>query len=325
MSEIPRGIGLDPCPPILLIFFNRPNLATQVLAAVRRHRPARLYIAVDGPRNPAFYPNDASRCEECRRLTKTVDWRCEINTLFSETNQGCGVGVSRAISWFFKHEEAGIILEDDCLPADAFFPFCRELLEIYRDKNEVMSICGNTFGSRRSAAACGGYSYGFGRYAQVWGWASWRRAWNLYRFDPGAAAENPLHFRVRGVSRIQQKVHQDRVRSTAAKGGPDTWDYQWQFSVIQNGALVASPCVNLISNIGFGADATHTSSDKSPVAMLPTGTLEFPLNHPHALRENRRLNRIYADHMFGRAWKLRRKLVKTWLRGLFASKPAAQK
>lgn len=316
---------MQPCPPVLLIVFNRPNLAAKVLGAIRRQRPAKLYIAADGPRDPAAHPNDAQRCGECRRLAQTIDWPCEVSTRFSESNQGCGIGVGSAITWFFENEESGIILEDDCLPADGFFPFCGELLELYHGKSEVMAVSGNTFGSHRSKSACGGYSYGFGRYAQVWGWASWARAWNLYRFDPGVAADDPGHFRVRGVSRVQQKVHQARVQSTAVPGGPDTWDYQWQFSVLQSGGLVASPCVNLISNIGFGADATHTTSADSPAAMAPTGTLEFPLKHPPVPRDNPGVNRIYADHMFGRAWKLRRKLLKARLRGLFAAKPTRQK
>jgi hypothetical protein len=312
---------VKPCPPVLLIVFNRPNLAAKVLGAIRRQRPAKLYIAGDGPRDPAINPDDASRCGECRQLAETIDWQCEVFTRFSESNQGCGIGVSNAITWFFENEESGIILEDDCLPTDDFFPFCRELLELYRDKNEVMSICGNIFGSSRSTAACGSYSYGFGRYAQVWGWASWARAWKLYRYDVGNAADNFHLFKTRGVSIIQQRLHQSRVLSTTAPGGPDTWDYQWQFAVLKNSGLIACPSVNMISNIGFGADATHTTSKNSPVAMAPTGRLGFPQKHPPSPCES---PDVYADHMFGRAWKLRRKLLRSWLRSLFTFKPAAQ-
>jgi hypothetical protein len=319
LAQIPEILRVDmkACPPILLIVFNRPNLAAKVFDSIRRQRPAKLYIAADGPRDPRIYPNDGSRCVECCQLAEKIDWPCQVFTRFSKSNLGCGIGVSSAVTWFFENEESGIILEDDCLPADDFFPFCAELLEIYRNKNEVMSICGNIFGSPKSAEACGGYSYAFGRYAQVWGWASWARAWKLYQYDVGIAADDFHHFKTSGVSIVQQKIHQERVKSTLAPDGPDTWDYQWQFAVLKHGGLVACPSVNLISNIGFGEDATHTKRLNSQIAEASTGRLAAPLKHPPVLGESPALNRIYAEHMFGRASKLHRKFLKSWLRSLF--------
>lgn len=281
---------------------------------IRRQRPSRLYVAADGPRDSASYPKDSSRCEECRRLAETVDWPCEVFTRFSEVNQGCGRGVSNAISWFFENETSGIILEDDCFPADDFFPYCGELLERYQDNPEIMTICGNNFGAPQSAAACAGTSYGFGRYSQVWGWASWARAWKSFQFEVGPVVEDFHHFKIRGVSRLQQRIHQAHVRSTVGPGGLDAWGYQWQFAVLKNKGLVICPSANLISNLGFGEDATHTTQVNSPASLVPLGTLAMPLTHPSSINESPALNRIYAFYMLGDPKRLRKKLFKSWIR-----------
>jgi hypothetical protein len=316
---------MKPCPPVLLIVFNRPNLAAKVLGAIRRQRPAKLYIACDGPRDFASYPHEEEHCRECRNLVKTIDWPCEVFTRFNEVNMGCGRGPSSAIAWFFKNETAGIILEDDCLPADDFFSYCAELLVHYRDNSKVMHICGNNFGSPDAVRACGGFSYGFGRYAQVWGWASWARAWQHFEHDLCAEVKIESHYKILGVEPLRQLMHRDRVLSTTMGRKHDVWDYQWQFAVLKHRGIVACPSVNLISNIGFGDDATHTKNRNSPVAMAFTGKLALPLKHPPSMCESPDVNRIYADHMFGRAWKLRRKLLKSWLRGLFTFKPVTQR
>lgn len=309
------------CPPILLIVFNRPLLAARVLEAIRRQKPARLYIAADGPRDSASHPHDADRCRDCRQLAETIDWPCEVFTRFSEVNQGCGRGPSNAISWFFEHETAGIILEDDCLPADDFFPFCAELLARYQDRPEVMHICGNNFASPLAASACSGLSYGFGRYSQVWGWASWARAWQRFQYDVGPAVESASHFKIRGIDRLRRHAHQDRVRSTLGERHHDVWDYQWQFAVLRSGGLCVCPSVNLISNLGFGEDATHTVKANAPVAQAPIGRLSFPLTHPAAISDSPAINRIYADQMLGDAKRYRKKLYKAWLRRITGRSP----
>jgi hypothetical protein len=184
-----------------------------------------------------------------------------------------------------------------------------------------MSICGNNFGDPQSLAACAGSGYGFGRYSQVWGWASWARAWKLFQYEVGPAVEDFRHFKIPGVSRIQQNTHQARVRSTAGPGGLDTWDYQWQFAVLKNKGLVICPSVNLISNLGFGEDATHTTKENSPAALVPAGKLAMPMIHPSHINESPAINRIYAFHMLGDVKRLRKKLYKSWLRRITGRAP----
>lgn len=212
---------------------------------IRSIRPAALYVAADGPRSEIA--GETQRCKEVRRIATAVDWDCEVRTLFRENNLGCALGVSSAIGWFFQNVEEGIILEDDCVPSRSFYFFCQDLLNHYDKNPRIMHISGNNFqyGRKRGAA-----SYYFSHYTHNWGWATWRRAWACYEFD----------------------IVPEGLRT-------GSWDLQWQVSVEKQGGTAILPNVNLVKNIGFGADATHTK-DSGRFAFLTANEIEFPLAHP---------------------------------------------
>lgn len=303
-------------PPVLLISFNRPHLSRRVFERIRIYQPDRLYLAVDGPRDPATHPRDAAGVAGCKELAEAVDWPCEVYTRFSEANQGCGRGVSNAITWMFEQESHGIILEDDCVPEPTFFNYCAELLERYWDHPEVMHVSGNNFGGQGTAEACAPYSYAFTRYADLWGWATWARAWAHFRYQIPPPAEVPKsHFIQEGVDRYRQYAQRDRVLSTRQK--TSMWGYQWQYAVLKNRGLCAAPAVNQISNTGFGEEATHTTGGGSlHAANVPTTPLSFPLSHPPEIVVSPAYNRIYADNVLGTTGRYRKRYLKRWIRTL---------
>jgi hypothetical protein len=261
--------------PVLLLVFNRPEFTRRMMAAVREYRPRVLYVAADGPRDTE--PADAERCRLARAVATQVDWPCELRTLFRERNLGCRDGVADGIDWFFEQEPAGIVLEDDCVPAPTFFRFCGELLERYRDDARVMQVCGTNILAASNLVAD---SYAFTRFGPVWGWASWRRAWRQYdramAWWPEARQRRALAEVIDDTAEVAaREALYDRLH----RGEIDTWDYQWGAIKLVAHGLSIVPRVNLISNIGFGPDATHTRGP-DPRADLPTGTLTFPLVHP---------------------------------------------
>lgn len=271
--------------PILFLIFNRPETTLRVFDAIREARPPSLYVAADGPRPDK--PGEEELCKEVRRVIQMVDWDCEVKTLFRDENLGCGRAVMQAIDWFFDNEEEGIILEDDCVPTASFFRYCDELLTRYRNDPRVMVISGDNFqfGIRRGTG-----DYYFSIYNHVWGWASWKRAWNLYDRDmvgwPEAREQGVLNklFPERHISRYWMQMLDRTYR-----GEIDTWDYQWMFSCWLHGGLAVLPNVNLVSNLGFGDAATHTFGG-SLVADIATGELDFPLNHPAVVERD-----VFAD------------------------------
>jgi len=263
-------------PPILFLAFNRPDTTARVFDAIRAARPKRLYVAADGSR--ANRPDEAENCAEVRKIATTLDWPCEIKTLFRDRNLGCGNAVRTAIDWFFEHEEEGIILEDDCLPSPDFFRFCSELLERFRHEKRIMAICGSCYAEPHTSY---GASYYFSYYSDPWGWATWRRAWRLYDRDWSRWCEFQARGGLKDISagRLWHETYWSKCFEIGRKGEEHIWDYQWIYSVIEQGGLACYPVRNLISNIGYRSDATHTKTPTGLPANLPHRRLDFPLRH----------------------------------------------
>lgn len=264
--------------PILYIIFNRLDTVKQTFPRIKAQQPAQLFIAADGPRVNKL--GEKEKCAEVREwVLSQIDWNCNVKTLFREENLGCGKGPAEAITWFFNNVEQGIILEDDCLTNNSFFPFCEELLNKYKKDYRVMQISGT---NRLDIFQNDESDYLFTIYPSEWGWASWKRAWNLYDFN---------------ISKWQsietQKIIKDIyykpnwfsgmtgiLNTTINNPEVSWWDYQWGFCKNINNALTITPCTNLVSNIGFGDNATHTASKANPFMNLPTHEINFPLIHP---------------------------------------------
>lgn len=289
MQEISSNTFIPPHPlkpAVLLLIFNRPDTTKQVFEAIRQAEPPRLYVAADGAR--ADKSGEHEKCKHVRRIATQVDWDCEVKTLFRDRNLGCRVGVSSAIDWFFENEEEGIILEDDCMPSQSFFWFCEELLERYRDDMRVWHIAGrNNLGSYLPSL----YDYHFATGGSVWGWATWKNRWKY----------NDLYLDIIEDKEAGRKLkdflcntnafrgHLDAMRSIKVDK-IDTWDYQWGFSTKINNGLAIVPSVNLVKNIGFGENATHTISINIEQPNMVVNETEFPIKHPSTVSVDRKLS-----------------------------------
>lgn len=291
--------------PVVMIIFNRPDTTARVFAEVARARPSQLLVIADGPR--ADRPGEAEQCAAARKIIEQVDWPCDVLTNFSNVNLGCRVRVSSGLDWVFNTVEEAIILEDDCVPDPTFFRFCDDLLAKYRTDQRVMMISGDNF---QFGVPRGPYSYFFSRFCHVWGWATWRRAWQFYDLsmrlwptvrdegwlvsildDPGAA---------RRWGKTFDLLHSGRV---------DTWDIQWLFTCWVQGGLSIMPNVNLVSNIGFGPGATHTNSATYFLANLPTSAIHFPLHHPPIVVRHRDADRYTESAIFHRPSEMAKRVL----------------
>ena len=284
--------------PILLIAWRRPHTLRQVIDAIRPVAPSRLFVACDGP-NPER-PGESEKVAATREVIENeIDWPCQIERLYSDVNQGCRLGVSRAITWFFEQVEEGIILEDDCVPHPDFFFYCATLLDRYRHDLRVWCISGSNF---QNGQWRGDGSYYFSHYNHCWGWASWRRCWQHYD-------ENLSQWPVLRDSGLLETMFEDRSERKYwsliwqrlwDQGKPDTWDYQWTFTCLVNGGLTTLPNRNLVRNVGFGEDATHTTGSAINTA-ISEGI--DPNQHPSFVLRNTAADRYTFDLVFGGKWK----------------------
>ncbi|MEM1111630.1 MAG: hypothetical protein AAGI11_06960 [Pseudomonadota bacterium] len=281
-------------PAVLFMIFNRPELTARSFAAIRRARPARLYIAADGPRK-AGVNDDEARCAQARAYTDAVDWPCEVQRLYQTTNRGGRYGPEAAIDWFFEHETEGIILEDDCLAGDDFFPYCAALLDQHRDNEAVMLISGDrSFGYAYDT----GPSYSYSRYPLIWGWASWRRAWQHNDRARFAAADWTRELEAAGLPAEFARRRGVHCRDVAA-GRLQTWDFVWSYAVFCARGLACIPALNLVTNIGFGGEGTRLRDPSLPRANVPSQVMNFPLVHPHRLAADARTDRLISLYVHG--------------------------
>lgn len=260
--------------PVAFLIFNRPDLTNIVFDAIAQAKPKKLLVVADGPR----FPEEAEKCRQARAVIERVDWDCDILTNFSDTNLGCGIRVSSGLDWVFSEVEEAIILEDDCLPSPSFFYFCETLLEYYRYDERVMHISGNNFQKSR---IINNYSYYFSKYNHAWGWASWRRAWTYFNLN----METWLEFKESGLMKFICEEQNEEKFWTAIfdrmffERPSDIWDYMWVYACWCQNGLAILPESNLVSNLGFGGDGTHTKNSNDPWARLPTADI-WDLKHP---------------------------------------------
>ena len=269
--------------PVAFLIFNRPELTKTVFAEIAKVKPKKLLVVADGSRQDK--QGEAEKCAAARAVIEQVDWDCEVLKNYSDVNLGCGIRVATGIDWVFEHVDEAIILEDDCLPHLTFFEFCRELLEKYRDDERVMMISGsNLMGDWESDLQ----SYHFSYYGGIWGWASWKRAWKHYDYHMKLWKYEGARNCVRNVIvDPEQYFYRQEMLSKAFRGEIDTWDYQWSFARLLQSGLSVVPSVNLVSNIGFGKDATHTINFFDCKANLPLSSMSFPLREPYGLAVER--------------------------------------
>ncbi|TDH23321.1 hypothetical protein EXU57_17770 [Segetibacter sp. 3557_3] len=273
---------------VLLIIFNRPRNTQEVFDAIERIRPKQLFVAADGAREGVV--GEAELCNEARSIATRVTWPCEVKTLFREKNLGCKKAVSEGISWFFQHVPEGIILEDDCVPNPTFFGFCEQMLSYYREDKRVMMVCGTNYLSEEVMAITED-SYFFSNYYPIWGWATWRRAWELY--DPAMkgwekhreAGQLDYLFPYQAIARYYHTMF-DMITN-----GFDTWDIQWWYTCIFNHGLSVIPKYNLIAN--RGEQGTHTGTQGSFAINMPTIDIDYnKLKHPANVVPLRRVNEL---------------------------------
>jgi len=281
--------------PVVLMFYKRETVL-KVLDQVKKYQPEKLFLVADGGKNE----REHEKCVCIRNLVEnSIDWDCKIFKYYNEKNYGCRVTIPNGITSVFDHCDRAIILEDDCVPNPTFFPFCEEILEKFAQDQRVNTISGSNYLPDKNISDK--YSYTFSGYAETCGWATWKRAWDLYDAKltqwPELSNQNILANSF--LSEAEVIYWNDLFDSVYSYHCDcDSWDYQWLFMSFINSALSVVPRNNLITNIGFNNDATHCKDSSSPFAFKPTQDLKFPLTHPDYVLRNKKFDNDYGNLVF---------------------------
>ncbi|MBF0364994.1 MAG: glycosyltransferase family 2 protein [Oligoflexia bacterium] len=298
--------------PVAFFIYNRPNLTQKIFNEVAKAQPKRLFVIADGPKHSDY---DRKLCEETRAVTENITWECEVTRFYSSTNLGCRSRISSGLNQLFDTVEEAIILEDDIFPHESFFRFCDEMLTRYKDNPQIMMVAGcNVFQTTHPH-----YSYFFSRYPSIWGWATWKRAWKRYDVNicewPRRKKSKALHsyftnaIEVKIFSSLWNDIYYEKF---------DTWDYQWDYCRFFSKGIGIIPSENLITNLGFGAHATHTKDRNNFLASLPLSALNFPLFHPQRVEIYKDYDEIYFRRLLYRPpWRIQLSKIKKKVKNVY--------
>jgi GR25 family glycosyltransferase involved in LPS biosynthesis len=293
--------------PVMITAFNRPEITKIVFEEIRKARPKNFFIHIDGPRPGNL--DDEKKIEQVKNIFSKIDWPCKVKKMYHKKNLGCLKSGIFSFNWFFDNVDEGIILEDDAVPSSDFFRFCSELLEKYRYDDRIMHISGCNFqrGWKRDD-----YSYYFSSYSHMWGYAMWKRSWKKYNDSPSYY----LPIKRKGYLKdiypnfleryLLEKTVFDKAYSIKNTG----CDANWMFTIASNNGLAIIPNKNLITNIGFSKDSTHTKKGDEYSA-IGIKRMNFPLNHPFFIIKDRKSDSRYVR------WVILNKIKKRILKLLF--------
>ena len=292
--------------PVLVLAFNRPDHVEKAMKAIRDYKPEKLYLACDGPRIQK--DGEKKAVEETRKkMLESIDWPCNVKTLFREENHGCARAVYGAISWFFEQEEYGIICEDDIVLSPDFFLFCEDLLPRYAKEEKVLQISARNTSRRVDIPN----SYVYAQCFHCWGWATWRRAWD--KMDMSMSATNRLSLLYlakrlglfRGLM-MKRLFHRGYKHLSSFS----SWATRWFLSILDNDGLVICPGVNMAVNIGMDEGTHFNAIDaKRPGASLSLGKMEWPIFHNDSLIVDKKQKQYDSRFFFiNRVYGLKKKL-----------------
>lgn len=295
--------------PVLVLAFNRADHVTEAMKAIRDYRPERLYLECDGPRVHKIGEREAIEATR-KAMLNAVDWPCEVKTLFREENLGCANAVNGAISWFFEHEEYGIICEDDIILSQDFFKLCEELLPRYKDEDRVMQVIAQNHSGRKDISNSYVYSYR----EDCWGWASWARAWKKMDMTMASTPNLTYSFLIKKLGLFQgvmMKYYFKQAYCMIQEGRFNSWATRWMLTILVNDGLVIKPGVNLAVNIGTDGGAHYEKDDKDPYAELRIANIEWPLQYNDCFEiEKRQAKYDEQDFWNVRMIGLRKKIKK---------------
>lgn len=297
--------------PILLIVYNKPNEVERVLTTIIKTNPKKLYIASDKWQND----KEKENVLKVRKIISDTIKNRDCHVQYNDSNLGCKNGVVSAIDWLFQHEEYGIILEEDCLPDSSFFEFCKELLTQYKNDTRIFMISGSNPTTKDIKLNS---DYYFSKYMRIWGWATWKRSWMLH--DPQIKnwpqiKSNKTHYPF--FSSIQEAKKWEILWDKCYSNTIDTWDYQFYLSQLLNHSMSIVPAKNLVSNIGFGDQATHTKIDIYNISNYPTSTQSFPLQHPKLVSVDTIEDAKFSNLLFSSKYILISNIIKSWFKKIF--------
>lgn len=284
----------NPIAPVALLIYRRPALVRGLMQTLEKARPRRIWILADGPKKDQGAAENDLCLATRQEAEKGITWSCDVRKVYAAENLGLKRAVETGLDALFADEKEAIILEEDCHPSPDFFSFCSEMLIRYRDVSKVAAISGNSFVPKKVPLSEDCF---FSRYLHIWGWATWARAWNSYDRTCWQWPKDGFGAYFPNANK-EEKKYWNKIYERVSAGEIQTWDYPWVSHLWKRGWVSITPSQNLITNRGFGPEATNTRDASVDVGIERVGSLRSPFRSPvGGLHANTALDQlVFRNH-----------------------------
>jgi hypothetical protein len=241
--------------PIVLFCFNRPKHTERVLSALSKNELAAesvLYIFCDGPRNEA----DMHAILEVHAIVERVNGFRKVHIRKSILNKGLANSIIDGVTEIIQLHGRVIVLEDDLVTSQYFLKYMNEGLDFYSVENQVISIHGYTYPINKVLP-----DTFLIRGADCWGWATWKRGWDIFEPDGEKLLEE---MRRKGLTRkfdLNGAYKFTKMLKNQIAGANNSWAIRWHASAFLQNKLTLYPGHSLVLNIGNDNSGTHCVSD----------------------------------------------------------------
>ena len=267
--------------PVVLICFNRPILTKKVFKQIKKKKPSKLFIIMDGPRHK--YSEDLKNIKKVKKIFREINWKCKVYKDYAKENLGLKRRVVTGLNWVFKKVDKAIILEDDCYPTDNFFTFCESMLNFYKDNKKVLAITGNNF----QTAPIDNKSYYFSKYSHIWGWATWRSTWDLFNDEEKYIRKFLNSKKFKRINKIvDEQNYWKSMYYQIKRGSLKSWAFYFLINIWKKDGLTVTPNKNLIINLGINNISSSNKNDPNLKINLSKTDIKFPLIHPKIIKVN---------------------------------------
>lgn len=273
--------------PVVLILFKRKDTVLQILNVIRKVAPQKIYLLSDQGRDN----EEIKIVQDVRRaVEEAIDWDCEVVKNYADVNRGVHANIGMGARWVFEYEEHAIFLEDDNLPEETFFMYCKELLDQYKDDERILWVCGTNYLGEYQPQ--NDVSYMFTQHLLPCGWASWANKFNqFYDYNLNFADDEFIMEEIRHSYNDQRLYKQQCESILMEKIRKDSdirfgsWDYHMLLSIRANHLLGISPVKNQIKNIGVDEFSIHGGNSMTKIMTkrfcgMSSYPLQFPIKHP---------------------------------------------
>lgn len=268
--------------PVKINIWIRPEFQVKQFDVIKKARPSILFIQSDGGRNK----KEREIIQQNRDyIDKNIDWNCKVYRLYENNNNGLYAMAQKMNNLIWSNVDRCIFTEDDQIPSISFFRFCAELLEKYKNDTRVECICGvNQEGISKNVSS----DYFFSKQGSIWGIATWKRVAELHScfdYKDDIYIQKLLKYRTRRNKYAWKRIvgYGNKKYYNGHVAGTEFWI---DFDMYAQNMVQIIPKKNLISNIGTGDNAEHSSKIEyihpriRNVFNAPTYELSFPLRHP---------------------------------------------